>query len=347
MELRHLRYFVAVADEGHLTRAAKTLGIGQPPLSLQIQQLERELGLPLLRRLPRGVVLTDAGRAFVDDARRILRDVDQATDRARRVARGELGRIRVGMINSAPFHPLIPQVIREFRRRYPNVAFSLEERTTPGLVSAVRNEAVDVAFVRPIHGSSDGLSMETVLDEDLLVALPAGHALAKQQRVPLLALSIEPFVLFSRAVGAGLHDEIVAACRAAGFSPRVVQEASQVTSIVNLVASGLGVSILPASMEHMHTEGVTFRPIARPVPKARLSLIWRHGDGDAPQIVRLRELIRELAPSSSPARSPRASDALGNSERRQRSSPGRRGERGRARVDPSTNSRKADRHDCC
>lgn len=297
MELRHLRYFIAVADEGHLTRAASRLGIGQPPLSLQIQQLERELGTPLFRRLPRGVALTEAGRAFVDDARRILRDVDAASDRARRVARGELGRIRVGMINSAPFHPLIPQVIREFRRRYPNVSFSLEERTTPGLVSAVRNEAVDLAFVRPIHGSSEGLSMEPVLDEDMVVALPSGHALATRKQVPLLALSIEPFVLFSQAVGAGLHDEIVAACRVAGFSPRVVQETSQVTSIVNLVASGLGVSIVPASMQHMHTDGVTFRPITRPVPKARLSLIWRHADQDAPQLVRLRELIRELAPS--------------------------------------------------
>lgn len=296
MELRHLRYFTAIADEAHFTRAAKRLGIGQPPLSQQIQQLERELGTPLFRRLPRGVQLTDAGRAFADDARRILREVDAAVARVHRVARGELGRIRVGMINSAPFHPLIPQVIREFRRRYPNVAFSLEERTTPGLVTALRNELVDVAFVRPIHGSSEDLSIEPVLDEDMVVALPAGHALAARARVPLLALSIEPFVLFSRVVGAGLHDEIVGACRAAGFSPRVVQEASQVTSIVNLVASGLGVSIVPASMQHMHTEGVTFRPIAAPVPKARLSLIWRRADAEAPQLVRLRELVRELAP---------------------------------------------------
>ncbi|MGH8447405.1 MAG: LysR family transcriptional regulator [Solimonas sp.] len=295
MELRHLRYFVAVADEGHFTRAAKRLGIGQPPLSQQIQQLERELGTPLFRRLPRGVQLTEAGQAFADDARRILREVEQASDRARRVARGELGRIRVGMINSAPFHPLIPQVIREFRSRYPNVAFSLEERTTPGLVAAVRNETIDVAFVRPIHGSSEGLDIETVLDEDMAVALPSGHPLAARARIPLMALSIEPFVLFSRAVGAGLHDEIVSACRAAGISPRVVQETSQVTSIVNLVASGLGVSILPGSMQHMHTEGVVFRPIQKPVPKARLSLVYRHGDRETAQLVRLRELIRELA----------------------------------------------------
>lgn len=294
MELRHLRYFLAVADEAHFTRAAARLGIGQPPLSQQIQQLEKELDTPLFKRHPRGVTLTEAGRAFADDARRILREVDDAAARARRVARGELGRLRVGLINSAPFHPLIPHVIREFRRRYPNVAFSLEERTTPGLVAAIRNESVDVAFVRPLLDDGAGLHTETVLDEDLMVALPAGHALAMRQQIPLMALSIEPFVLFSRAVGAGLHDAIVSACREAGFSPRVVQEASQVTSIVNLVASGLGVSIVPASMQHIQAEGVTFRAIQKPVPKARLSLICRVEAVETPQIRKLRDLVDEL-----------------------------------------------------
>lgn len=294
MELRHLRYFVAVADEQHFTRAAKRLGIGQPPLSQQIQQLERELGTALFHRQPRGVALTPAGQAFLDDARRILREAQQATERVRRVARGEQGRIRVGLINSAPFHPLVPRVIREFRRRYPEVALSLEERTTPGLAAAVRNETVDVAFVRPLLDSGEGLCVEPVLEEPLLVALPAGHALARRKSLPLLALSLEPFVLFSRPVGAGLHDEIVQACHAAGFSPRVVQEASQVTSIVNLVASGLGVSIVPASMQQMHIEGVTYRPIQNIGARARLSLIYREADRELPQILNLRRLTEKL-----------------------------------------------------
>lgn len=300
MELRHLRYFVAIADEGHFTRAAARLGIGQPPLSQQIQILEREIGTPLFKRLPRGVTLTDAGLAFADDARRILRDVDAATARAQRVARGEQGRLRVGLINSASFHPLVPKLIREFRQRYPSIAFSLEERTTPGLVAAVRNETVDVAFVRPLLDDAIGLHVEAVVDEDLLVALPAGHPLTARARVPLMALSIEPFVLFSRVVGAGLHDAIITACRNAGFSPRVVQEASQVTSIVNLVASGLGISLVPASMQHIHSEGVTFRPLVRPVPKARLSLICRTEATQSPQIRKLRELIAELHQHPSP-----------------------------------------------
>lgn len=304
MELRHLRYFVAIADAGHFTRAAATLGIGQPPLSQQIQALERELGTPLFDRLPRGVRLTEAGAAFAEDARRILRDVEHATERVRRVARGELGRIRVGLINSAPFHPLVPQLIREFRRRHPNVALTLEERTTPGLVAAVRNETVDMAFVRPLLGDDEGLAVQAVLDEDLMVALPSGHPLATRRKVPLLALSIEPFVLFSRTVGAGLHDEIISACRLAGFSPRVVQEASQLTSIVNLVAAGLGVSIVPASLQYLHSEGVCYKPIAPPVPKARLNLIYRRNDSQAPQVRRMLELLREFAP---PRRRPRVS----------------------------------------
>lgn len=295
MELRHLRYFVAVAEERHFTRAAKALGMGQPPLSQQVQALERELGTPLFRRLPRGVALTEAGQVFLEDARRILRDAAQAAERARRVARGEQGRIRVGMINSAPFHPLVPQVVREFRKRYPNVALTLEERTTPGLAAAVRNETVDLAFVRPLLETDRALAQEPLLEEEMLVALPLDHPLGVRARIPLLALSIEPFVLFPRSVGAGLHDEIIDACRQAGFSPRVVQETSQVTSIVNLVAAGLGVSIVPASMQQANVEGVAYRPIRKPAPKARLSLLYRRDDQEAPHLRNLLELARQLA----------------------------------------------------
>ena len=303
MELRHLRYFVAVAEAQHFTRAAKILGIGQPPLSQQIQALEREIGTPLFKRLPRGVALSDAGHAFLEDAQRILRDADQATERARRVARGEQGRIRVGMINSAPFHALIPQVVREFRKRYPNVALTLDEGITPGLAAAVRNETMDLAFVRPLLETDRSLHMEPLLDEEMLVALPLGHPLCARERIPLLALSIEPFVLFPRTVGAGLHDEIIRACRDAGFSPRVVQETSQVTSIVNLVAAGLGVSIVPASMQQANIEGVTYRPIRRPAPKARLSLLYRRDDQDMPHLRNLLTLTRQLVRATAPGKS--------------------------------------------
>lgn len=298
MELRHLRYFLAVAEELHFTRAAQRLGINQPPLSQQIQQLEQELGTPLFHRGAREVSLTEAGRALREDARRLLRDAEQAAERVRRIARGELGRLRLGMINSAPFHPLIPGVIREFRRRYPGVALSLQEAATPHLAAAVAADNVDAAFVRPLLEPQPELHVAPLLEEDLVVALPAGHPLAQRATIALLALSLEPFVLFSRDVGAGLHEEIVRACRQAGFTPRVVQEASQVTSIVNLVASGLGVSLVPASMQQMQIEGVAFRPISRPVPKARLNLICRSSEVDAPHLRNLLLLTRQLTAST-------------------------------------------------
>ncbi|QHS10589.1 LysR family transcriptional regulator [Sinimarinibacterium sp. NLF-5-8] len=291
MELRHLRYFVAVAEARHFTRAAEKIGIGQPPLSQQIQALERELGTRLFVRLPRGVNLTAAGEALFDDARRILRDVERAVDRTQRVARGELGRLRMGMINSAPFHPLIPEVIREFRRHYPNVALTLDEGATPNLAASIRADVLDVAFVRPLLRTENGIASKTLLDEDLVVVLPQEHPLTRRKAVPLSALSSEPFVLFPRSVGAGLHEEILHACSSAGFVPHVLQETSQVTSIVNLVAAGLGVSLVPASMQQMHTVGVAYRPLQKPAPIARLCLIYREDEDGSPQIRNLLQLV--------------------------------------------------------
>lgn len=294
MELRHLRYFVAVAEAEHFTRAAEALGMAQPPLSQQIRALETELGVDLFHRLPRGVRLTDAGHSLLEDARRLVQEAERAVERTRRVARGERGRLRVGMINSAPFHPLIPGVIREFRRLNPQLALTLDEGPTPDLAAAVREERMDIAFVRPLLGDTRGLTVETLLDEPMVVALPAAHPLAKRARVPLLALSIEPFVLFPRTVGAGLYDAIIRSCLEAGFSPRVVQETSQVTSIVNLVAAGLGVSIVPGSMQQVHTDGVVYRPIRAPAPSARLSVVYRAAT-PTPQLERFIDLTRERA----------------------------------------------------
>lgn len=301
MELRHLRYFVAVAEELHFTRAALRLGIGQPPLSQQIQQLEAEVGTPLFRRLPRGTELTDAGRSFLEEAREILSRADKAIERAQRAAQGELGRIRVGMINSAPFHPLIPRILREYRERYPQVALTLTEQSTPELAGRIREEQLDVAFIRPLLAQEPKLVTEPLFDEEMLVALPQGHPRARSRSIPLAALSLEPFVLFPRSVGSGLYDEIIAACHRAGFSPRIGQEASQVTSIVNLVAAGLGISLVPASMQRVQSEGVAFRPIRDDAPLARMSLVWREGD-DMPTVQRMLALARNIARQADPPR---------------------------------------------
>lgn len=287
-DLRGLRYFVAVADARHFTRAAQQLGMAQPPLSQQIRALEAQLDTALFLRRPRGVELTPAGAVLLDEARDLLRQAERAEARVRRVASGELGQLRLGMINSAPFHPLIPGVIREFRRRHPGVALTLEEGTTPLLAQAVRERRMDAAFIRPLLSPIDGLAEIPLMSEALVIALPADHRLSRRKALPLLALSLEPFVLFPRAVGAGLHEEILRACHAAGFMPRVIQETSQVTSIVNLVAAGIGVSIVPASMQQAQIDGVTYRPIRGAAPRARLSLLYRAGEQDAPQLKNLR-----------------------------------------------------------
>lgn len=281
MKLRHLRYFVAVAEARHFTRAAQRLGIGQPPLSQQIRSLERELGVSLFDRLPRGVALTPAGERLLLDARQLLTDAENAMARARRAARGDIGRLRIGMINSAPFHPFVPRVIRDLGSHYPDVQLSLDENSTPALAEAVLRETLDIAFVRPVHGDNPELVAETLFDEDMRIAMPLGHPLANFASVSLWALAGEAFVLFPRSVGAGLYDEIIACCQRAGFSPNVAQETSQVTSIVNLVAAGLGISLVPASMQQVHSEGVTYRPIAGDAPRARMQLLFRRDDASA------------------------------------------------------------------
>src|SRR5690348_500983 len=199
MELRHLRYFVAVAEEGHVTRAAERLGMQQPPLSQQIQALERELAVQLFRRKPRGVELTDAGRALPDDARAIPGPVDHAFATTRRTARGEQGRIAIGFTSSAPFHPFVPRVIRAFREAYPLVALTLDEGGTTELIEDLRSERVDAAFIRTPVADPMGVAINPLLEEAMLVALPATHALAADATdLPLAALAAETFIVYRR-----------------------------------------------------------------------------------------------------------------------------------------------------
>jgi DNA-binding transcriptional LysR family regulator len=299
MELRHLRYFVAVAEELHFTRAAQRLGLGQPPLSQQIQQLEAELGSPLFKRLPRGVALTETGMAFFFDAKAILAQVERATRNVQRIARGDQGAITIGMINSAPFHPRVQLILREYREQFRAVSLKLTEGSTPDLAKAVLAGTIDAAFVRPLISDDPGLVVETLFDEDLLIALPSNHPLGKQKTLPVSALAREPFVMFSREVGSGLYDEIIAACRHGGFSPRIEQEASQVTSIVNLVAAGLGVSMVPASMRQINSDGVIYKRIDDPAPKARMSLVYRENYQSA-SMTHLITLARKLSRQKKP-----------------------------------------------
>src|SRR6266481_2357836 len=264
MELRHLRYFVAVAEEGHVTRAAERLGIQQPPLSQQIRALEAELQVQLFRRKPRGVELTQAGQALFAEALAILRQVDHAVTAARRTARGEAGRIGLGFTSSASFHRFVPQVIRDYRETHPLVGLSLEESGTGELVAALLEERLDAAFVRsPITtsagGPAEGIAVHSVLEEAMVAALPAGHALAAgpaARPLALAALMTETFILYRRPLGPGLYDAIIAACQRAGYSPQIGQEAPRMLSTLSLVAAGLGVTLIPASMQRLGVAGI-------------------------------------------------------------------------------------------
>jgi DNA-binding transcriptional LysR family regulator len=299
MELRHLRYFIAVAEERHITRAAQRLGIQQPPLSLQIRALEKELGVELFRRKPRGVELTDSGSVFLERARAVLEEVDRASASARRTARGEQGRVVVGFTSSAPFHPFVPRVIRAFRELSPLVTLVLEESGSSELVAGLHNEAIDAAFIRsPVEDVVD-LTVQPLLEEEMLAALPAGHALAARKlantALPLATIANEVFILYKRPGAPGLYDTIIAACRRAGFKPKVGQEAPRIISTLNLVAAGLGVSIVPASLRRLQMDGVTYRPLSgSAAPKAPLILACRRG-GNSAAVQRFIDLVRTSA----------------------------------------------------
>lgn len=296
MELRHLRYFLAVAEEANFTRAAARVGIGQPPLSQQIQALEKELGTPLFVRTPQGARLTDAGEAFLVDVRRVLVDVDRAADTARRAARGESGRLRLGFTASAAFNPVVPSLIRDFRRAWPAVELALEETNTAGLLTALAEGRLDAAFIRYSVATPKELRLLRFPDEPMKIAVPAAHPLAGRTSAPLSALAGDPFILFPRSFGTSLYDEILHACRQAGFSLLISQEAPQMSSIVNLVAAELGVSVVPASTMQVQLPGVRYLDIEGSAPMARLALACLPQAADTTPVVRhLLELAARWA----------------------------------------------------
>jgi len=302
MELWHLKYFITVAEEGHITRAAERLGMQQPPLSQRIKAIERELDVQLFRRKARGVELTDAGRAFLNNARAILAQLDHAFDTTRRTARGEQGRISIGIVPASPFHPLVPRAIRAFREAYPLVSVRLEERLGGELLDLLRSEQIDVAFIRAPHANQEGLAVNRLLEEPMLVALPSAHPLARtndgaERPLLLKQLAGETFIFYG-APGTGLRELTTAACRAAGFSPRAGQEAPRIMSTLSLVAVGLGIVLVPASFLHLYVDGVVYRRLRGSIqPKAPLDLASRRGD-DSPVVRHFLKLVREAAKNS-------------------------------------------------
>lgn len=296
IDLRRLRAFVAVAEEGHVTRAAERLGMQQPPLTRLLRGLEQELGVLLLRRLPRGVQTTEAGQVLLEEARAVLARAAELEGAVRRAARGEAGRLAVGFTPSAALHPFVPAVLRAFHGEAPGVRMELDEAGTTELVDALLHGRLDAAFVRSPVGSVPGLLVEPVLEEPMLAALPAGHPLAGAEgdgtKLPLAALAAEAFILYRRPAGPGLYDAILAACSAAGFSPAVAQEAPRLPATLSLVAAGLGVSVVPASMRRLAVAGVAYRGLdGCPGLSAPLHLALRR-NGLTATVARFRALVR-------------------------------------------------------
>jgi len=273
MELRHLRYFVAVAEELHFGRAATRLAIVQPSLSQQIRQLEDELGFPLFQRTKRSVELTEAGKVFLSAAHSILAQVQEAKRAAQRAYRGEEGRLVVGYTSSSTYD-LLPLMLRVYRERFPHVEVVLRELTTHEQVRALEGEYIQVGLLRlPINAPL--LDIEIVRQEPIVCVLPEEHPLAVRERIAVSLLAQEPFVLQSRHRGAGYYAQLMQLCLAAGFSPNVIQEVTELHAIVGLVAAGIGVSLVPLSTQNIRSHGVVYRELEGTAPMTEMAVAWR------------------------------------------------------------------------
>ena len=283
MELRHLRYFLVVAEEQHFTRAAERLEMQQPPLSHQIRMLEKELGFDLFRRHPKGAELTAGGVAFLEEAKSILRSVELASAKAARAAQGYEGTMIIGFTSSAAAHPLIPGIIRAYRDTYPGVHLDLRERNAAELTEDIEEGKVNLGFLRSPVSQPRGIGFHQLLDEEMLLILPAGHALLeKQQKSELPAVSIkaladEQFILVRRHGAPGMYSKLIEACENAGFTPRIASEVERMLTNISLVAAGGGISVVPASMKNFHRDSVVYCRIrdARPALVAPITLVNR------------------------------------------------------------------------
>jgi DNA-binding transcriptional LysR family regulator len=293
VEYRHLKFFIAVAEELSFTRAAARLRVAQPHLSREIRRLEDELDVPLLARDRRRVTLTAGGSAFLEQAYRILADTAEAVHTARRAHRGQTGRVRVGFSSSASFG-FLPDAVRRFRLERPEVELVLTEFNSDEQPDLLRRAILDTGLLYPPRRSQDLLATETLMVDPLVAELPEGHPLADQPEIALEALADEPWIFFPRAVASRLHDEIVHACHEAGFTPRIVQEALKLSTISSLVASGLGVSLVPVTLTRLRLPRTICRPLAAPAPQVPLTLMWRHDDAN-PALAPFLETVRSEA----------------------------------------------------
>ena len=285
MDLRHLRYFQAVAECGHMTRAAARLGIQQPPLSQQIKALEQSLGITLFRRHPKGVSLTDAGQILLAETRRLLQDVAAMEARMKRVAEGRQGTLCVAFTSSAAAHAFTPHVLRACRERYPEIELVLSENNAAGVTDALASSRLHCGLLRVPVARPPGLVFESLLHEPVVVALPFGHPLLAHARgrsartIALTELRDEKFILVRRAGAPGLYANLLALCERHGFRPKIAAEVDRMMTNLNLVAAGAGVSVVPASMQGTHAHAIEYRALREAGSLgAPLTLVYREED---------------------------------------------------------------------
>jgi DNA-binding transcriptional LysR family regulator len=291
MELRHLRYFVAVATELNFSRAAENLLVAQPALSTQIADLEREIGTQLLFRNKRVVRLTAAGESFLADAQSILAAADSAKDKALRASRGELGELSIGFF-AAPTMHFLPDLIRRYRSTYPHVTIRMHELTPDRQLTAFANGDIDVGFTRPLPAGTSELTSETLFREKWLAVLPETHPLASRRRIRLADLAREPFVLLDRPVAVGLYDQVISACQSAGFSPTVVHSPDLMATVLTMVAAEQGISIVPEGVQNLRSRQVVFLPLSPPLEPIPLIMCWRSKE-ISPTVEAFRKLVQQ------------------------------------------------------
>ena len=295
MELRHLRYFVAIGEEQHYGRAAHRLRIAQPALSRQIQNLEEEIGFKLFDRLARGVKISAAGKLFLEDARRILQQVDEATKRARRVASGQSGTLRVGFVESISWHGVVPDSFRRFRERQPDAELQLKPLSSLQQIEAVQSGQLDAGFVFTIANTDGALAQLEVAVLNLMLAVPKRHPLTKLKNLRLRDVNDAPFIWFPRRESPAYYDRLMHECFRGGLkSPHIVQEGVNEATILSLVSCGLGVAFVSSATRWRCPESVALLPVADLKLPLPFALIWRK-DNASPLLVKFIDDVRHLS----------------------------------------------------
>jgi len=275
MEFRHLKYFVTVAEELHFSRAAEKLYLTQPALSKQIRVLEKQLQVKLFDRSKQKIKLTRAGEKFLETARQILIELESGVENTRKVARQEIGQIKVAF-TAAALNTVLPEIMSQFRQIYPDVALILSELCTEDQVEALKGDRIDLGFLHPPIRDRDGsLNLQFLREDSILVVLPASHPLAEQKKISLASLADEPIIIYPREKGPVLYEQFLQLCQTAGFVPKIVQEVEMAQTRLGLVAAGVGISFILSSSQNLSVKGVVCRSLLEEFPKLELAIAWQ------------------------------------------------------------------------